>query len=102
MFDPYYDSANQPNNEIMKPLIFCIILVAIPIIPVKFVNAEPTITNTHFSIERTFTTNFQPSSMAFVGQDDILVLNRDEGNWQSDFLMFQTEFLCLSWPLQQH
>lgn len=79
MFDPYYDSANQPNNEIMKPLIFCIILVAIPIIPVKFVNAEPTITNTHFSIERTFTTNFEPSSMAFVGQDDILVLNRDEG-----------------------
>jgi glucose/arabinose dehydrogenase len=79
MFDPYFDAANQRNNEIMKPLIFCIILMAIQIIPVKFVNAEPTITNTHFSIERTFTGNFEPSSMAFVGQDDIIVLDRDKG-----------------------
>ena len=79
MFDPYYNDANQRSNKIMKPLIFCIILVTIQIIPVKSVNAEPTITNTHFSIERTFAANFEPSSMAFVGQDDILVLDRDEG-----------------------
>lgn len=79
MIDPYYDAANQRNNDIMQPLIFCIILMAILIIPVIFVHAEPTITNTHFSIERTFTANFEPSSMAFVGQDDILVLDRDMG-----------------------
>lgn len=62
-----------------KPLIFCFLLIATQIIPVIFVHADPTITNTHFSIERTFTANFEPSSMAFVGQDDILVLDRDVG-----------------------
>ncbi len=36
-------------------------------------------TNTQFRIERTFAANFEPSTMTFLGQDDILVLDRDEG-----------------------
>lgn len=63
----------------MKPLIVCIILVALQITHVIFVHAEPTMTNTYFGIERIFSANFEPSSMAFVGQDDILVLDRDVG-----------------------
>jgi aldose sugar dehydrogenase len=79
MIDPYYGAANQWNNDIMKPLIFGIILVAVQLIPAISVHAEPTITNTHFRIERIFSADFEPSSMAFVGQDDILVLDRDVG-----------------------
>jgi aldose sugar dehydrogenase len=79
MSDHFYDAVNQRNNDIMKPLIFYIILLALLVIPVIFVHAEPTMTNTHFSIERTFSANFEPSSMAFVGQDDMLILDRDVG-----------------------
>src|SRR5688500_13042363 len=79
MIDPYYGAANQWNIDIMKRLIFGIILVAVQLIPAISVHAEPTITNTHFRIERIFSANFEPSSMAFVGQDDILVLDRDVG-----------------------
>lgn len=79
MIGPYYHATNQWDNDIMKSLIFGIILMAVQLIPIIFVYAEPTITNTHFRIERIFSENFEPSSMAFVGQDDILVLDRDEG-----------------------
>ena len=79
MSDHFYDAVNQRNNDIMKPLIFYIILLALLVIPVIFVHAEPTTTNTHFSIERTFSANIEPSSMAFVGKDDMLILDRDVG-----------------------
>ena len=79
MTPPCYHVANHRNNDVMKSLTFGIILVAVQLIPVIFVHAEPTMTDTHFSIERTFSANFEPSSMAFVGHDDILVLDRDVG-----------------------
>jgi hypothetical protein len=79
MIGPYYDIANQCNNDVIKSSIFAIIFVAIQLIPILSVHADPTMTNNHFRIEITFSANFEPSSMTFLGQDDILVLDRDEG-----------------------
>jgi len=79
MISPYYDPPNRYDYVVINSIIFAIILVAIQLIPIIFVHAEPTMTNTHFRIERTFSANFEPSSMAFLGQDDILILDRDEG-----------------------
>ena len=79
MISPYYDAPTQYNNDVIKSLIFAIFLVIVQLIPIIYVHAEPTMTNTHFRIERTFSANFEPSSMAFLGHDDILVLDRDEG-----------------------
>src|SRR5438093_4386904 len=62
-----------------KCIIFAIAIVALQLIPIKLVQAEPTPINTHFTIERIFTGKFEPSSMTFLGPDDILVLSRDEG-----------------------
>jgi len=74
-----YDATEKRDDDLLKSLIVGIIIVAIQISLVGFVHAEPTMTNTHFSIERTFSANFEPSSMAFVGQDDMLILDRDVG-----------------------
>jgi len=41
--------------------------------------AEPTVANPKFAIEKIFTGHFEPSNMAFLGPNDILVLDRDEG-----------------------
>ena len=46
---------------------------------VKLVYAEPSTTNPKFLVERIFTGNFKPSTMAFLGTDDIIVLDRDLG-----------------------
>jgi aldose sugar dehydrogenase len=79
MISPYYDAPNQYNNDVIKSLIFAIFLVIVQLIPIISVHADPAMTNNHFRIERTFSANFEPSSMTFLGQDDILVLDRDEG-----------------------
>jgi aldose sugar dehydrogenase len=78
MIGPYYCAANQCNDDVIKSLILSIIL-AVQLVPIIPVHAEPTMTNTHFSIERVFSEKFEPSSMAFLGQDDILIVDRDEG-----------------------
>ena len=46
---------------------------------VNFGYAEPTTANPGFSIETIFTGHFKPSTMTFLGQDDIIVLDRNEG-----------------------
>ena len=79
MIGLYYDVANRCDIDVLKPSIFAIILVAIQLIPTLFIHAEPSITDTNFRIERIFSANFEPSSMAFLGEDDILILDRDEG-----------------------
>jgi glucose/arabinose dehydrogenase len=79
MIGPYYDAANEYDTEVIKSLIFVIMFVVVQLIPNLFIHAEPTITDTNFRIERIFAANFEPSSMAFLGEDDILILDRDEG-----------------------
>ena len=43
------------------------------------VQAQPLVVNPMFDVETVFSGSFEPSSMVFLGQDDILVLDRDEG-----------------------
>lgn len=43
------------------------------------INAQPVAIDPEFSIEKIFTGNFEPSTMAFLGPDDVLVLDRDNG-----------------------
>jgi hypothetical protein len=43
----------------------------------NFVNAEATMNNSHFTIEKVFAGKFEPSSMIFLAPDDILLLDRD-------------------------
>jgi aldose sugar dehydrogenase len=40
---------------------------------------QPSILNPKFQVERIFEGDFEPSSMVFLGPDDVLVLDRDEG-----------------------
>jgi len=56
-----------------------IIIVLLIIIHVNYGFAQPLTVNPRLSVERIFTGNFNPSTMAFLGRDDILVLDRDEG-----------------------
>src|SRR6476659_10594214 len=53
--------------------------VGLLLLYVKLVYAEPSTTNPKFLVERIFTGNFKPSTMAFLSADDILVLDRDAG-----------------------
>src|SRR6476659_10897491 len=46
---------------------------------INLVYAEPRTLNPKFIVERIFTGNFKPSTMAFLSADDILVLDRDAG-----------------------
>lgn len=41
--------------------------------------AQPTTLNPNFKIEKIFEGRFAPSTMSFLGPDDILVLDRDDG-----------------------
>ena len=41
--------------------------------------AQPSVLNPKFQVERIFAGDFEPSSIAFLGPDDVLVLDRDEG-----------------------
>ena len=54
-------------------------LAAILLISTNLVHAEPTTINPKFVVERIFTGEFKPSTMAFLGADDIIVLDRDLG-----------------------
>jgi glucose/arabinose dehydrogenase len=66
-------------NAIKNLIIFATILLVIQLIPNKSLNAEPIMNNTNFTVERIFAKNFEPSTMTFLGQDDLLILDRDEG-----------------------
>ena len=60
-------------------MILVAILLAFQLMPSITLHAEPVTTNAHFTAERIFTGQFEPSSMTFLSPDDILVLDRDTG-----------------------
>ena len=60
-------------------MILTVILLAFQLMHSCTVHAEPVTTNAHFTAERIFTGQFEPSSMTFLSSDDILVLDRDTG-----------------------
>lgn len=55
------------------------IILALHLVLLNIVQAEPTMLDSHFTIQRIFAGKFEPSSMTFVGPDDILLLDRDNG-----------------------
>ena len=64
----------------VKDLTFLVpAIAAILLISVNLVHAEPTTLNPKFTVEKIFTGEFKPSTMAFLGVDDIIVLDRDLG-----------------------
>ena len=64
---------------IRKLAIPAFIILELHLALLSFVQAEPTMINSHFTIEKVFAGKFEPSSMTFVGPDDILLLDRDNG-----------------------
>ena len=65
--------------QILKNPTIIVFTVALLLFYVKLVYAEPTTINPKFVVERIFTGDFKPSTMAFLGADDIIVLDRDLG-----------------------
>ncbi len=55
------------------------IILALHLVLLNIVQAEPTTLDSHFTIQRIFAGKFEPSSMTFLGPDDILLLDRDNG-----------------------
>ena len=69
---------NLISMSLKNPTII-VFTVGLLLFYVKLVYAEPSTTNPKFLVERIFTGNFKPSTMAFLGTDDIIVLDRDLG-----------------------
>jgi glucose/arabinose dehydrogenase len=46
---------------------------------IQFANSQPMVLNRQFKVEKIFEGHFEPSNMAFLDADNILVLDRDEG-----------------------
>src|SRR5437773_9743069 len=65
----------------MMTLLFSILLFLLfaPISNTLNAQMQPAVLNPKFQVQRIFAGHFEPSSMAFLGPDDILVLDRDEG-----------------------
>jgi glucose/arabinose dehydrogenase len=65
----------------MMTLLFSILLflLFVPISNTLNAQMQPAVLNPKFQVERIFAGHFEPSSMAFLGPDDVLVLDRDEG-----------------------
>lgn len=61
-----------------QAIVIITILTVLPACTID-VYADPVATDPRFTIEPIFTGHFKPSSMSFVGPDDVLVLDRDEG-----------------------
>lgn len=66
-------------NLINEFAIVAISITAILSISITIVFAEPNAINSKFVVEKIFTGHFEPSSMAFLVADDIIVLDRDIG-----------------------
>ncbi len=60
-------------------MFFDFVIVAIFLISVTAVFAAPALINPRFIIEKIFTGDFKPSTMAFLSADDIVILDRDAG-----------------------
>ena len=67
----------------MQLFIFISTLLSLLIVQISTIGiqaqTQPSVLNPKFQVERIFAGNFEPSSMAFLGADDVLVLDRDEG-----------------------
>ena len=66
-------------EDIKQLAVFIVILGGLQFLLINFVQSEPTTLNPDFTIQRVFVGDFEPSSMTFLGPDDLLVLDRDEG-----------------------
>ena len=67
------------NQAAQKISIVGIIVAVMLNVSVNYGCAQPLTINPRFSVEKIFTAHFEPSSMIFLGPDDILLLDRDEG-----------------------
>ena len=66
-------------EDIKQLAVFIVILGGLQFLLINFVQSEPTTLNPDFTIQRVIVGDFEPSSMTFLGPDDLLVLDRDEG-----------------------
>jgi glucose/arabinose dehydrogenase len=66
-------------RHVEKLIVFIILSLLLVQISINIAYAEPITADSQFTIERIFSGSFEPSTMAFVASDDILVLDRDEG-----------------------
>ena len=71
--------SSRNENVATKLSIVAVIIVIMINILSNYGCAQPVTVNPRFSVERIFTGHFEPSSMTFLGPNDILVLDRDEG-----------------------
>lgn len=66
-------------EDIKQLAVLIVILGGLQFLLINFVQSEPTTHDPDFTIQRVFVGDFEPSSMTFLGPDDLLVLDRDEG-----------------------
>jgi len=69
----------MPIEDIKQLAVFIVILGGLQFLLINFVQSEPTTHNPDFTIQKVFVGDFEPSSMTFLGPDDLLVLDRDKG-----------------------
>ena len=60
-------------------LSFCFLIVIIFQPVFQFASSAPAPTNPLYKIEKVFSAPFKPSTIAFLGKDDFLILDRDKG-----------------------
>ena len=66
-------------NRVMNFTLLVLAIAAILLISVIVVYAEPITVNPNFVVEKIFAGHFKPSTLTFLGKDDFLILDRDEG-----------------------
>ena len=59
-------------------LSFCFLIIVVQMV-FQYAYSIPLHANPHFKIEKVFSASFKPSTMAFLGRDDFLILDSDEG-----------------------
>ena len=59
--------------------LLCCVLIMIAHLSFQTAYSTPTPTDSVFKIEKVFSAPFKPSTMTFLGKDDFLILDRDEG-----------------------
>ena len=72
-------SSLQQIFNFVIPAILLLVIAQFFIMFVQSVQAQPLVLNPKFGVETVFSGNFEPSSMAFLAHNDILVLDRDVG-----------------------
>jgi aldose sugar dehydrogenase len=70
---------NQMFRIAVNFVLGLIIAIILSNAPILAVHGQPMTTKRELTIEKIFTGTFKPTTMAFLGQNDILILDRDEG-----------------------